>query len=298
MKNTINYYYNLIPNDIIKKDDNFIFKIDNIEYELSVFYDDIEELFKIYSQMNVNKIYCHEMIKNNFNSMITVYNGKPYILVKKHINVKQKLQEIDLVNFIVPLLTKSELKWKKLWEQKIDYYEYQMSELANQCALLKESFNYYIGMCETAIQLLNYVEYEDIYYSISHKKINFNDKFSDYCNPLNFIFDSRVRDVAEYIKMKYFYTDLNDISIEEIFDKFINILNLNGNEIMLLIIRLLYPSYYFDLYDGIIQGIVKEENLKKIIKKSSSFELFVKKQYIKYQKLYKFVNVEWFNPTG
>ena len=62
---------------------------------------------------------------------------------------------------------------------------------------------------------------------------------------------------------------------------------------LLFFARLLYPSYYFDVYDDIIQEKVNEESIKKYIEKNISYEIFLKDIY-KYVKLkYRMPEIEW-----
>ena len=82
------------------------------------------------------------------------------------------------------------IDWKKLWEEKIDYYEYQMSQLSSKYILLKNSFDYYVGLSENAISLLNYIKEKDIRFYICHKRINNNEKLDNFFNPTNFVVDS------------------------------------------------------------------------------------------------------------
>ncbi|UKI27777.1 MAG: hypothetical protein L6V91_04250 [Bacilli bacterium] len=65
-------------------------------------------------------------------------------------------------------------------------------------------------------------------------------------DPLNIIFDHKARDLAEYIKLSFFNNN-KDIfkELDEYF--FYNRYSLYG--IRVLYARVLYPSYYFKLYD-------------------------------------------------
>lgn len=161
----------------------------------------------------------------------------------------------DIIRQDSKLAIIKKVSWKELWEEKLDYYEYQISELGLRYRKLKESFSYYSGLCECAINLLNYAG-GNVEMYITHKRGR--------------IIDSIVRDIAEHIKHEFFYNDI-ELSIDNLY--------LNNDEYILLMSRLLYPSYYFDIYDSIIQGNNAENEIEKIIKKSSSFELLLKKLY-------------------
>ena len=289
MKNLINYYYDLVIKNFKKKRDKFIFNIDNKNYEFIPFYGDVNKFYNIYLILVKNNKYCHEIIFNKNKDILTFYEGKPYILLKKNICINNRLNIEEILNYDIPVYVEKNIEWKKLWEEKIDYYEYQMSKLSGKYNILKSSFDYYIGLSETAINLLNYVDMKSVKKFISHRRIVENEKLDEFFNPLNIIIDSRTRDIAEYIKINFFN---NDITKEEIFIYLENF-NFNLSEILLFLARLLYPSYYFDIYDEIIQERLNEDSIKKYIKKNTSYEIFLKKIY-KYIKLrYKIPEIEW-----
>lgn len=287
MKNLINYYYNLTIKNFKKKRDKFIFKVDNINYEFVPFYGDINKFYNIYLNLIGNNKYCHEIVFNKNKNILTFYEGKQYILLQKNICINNKLDITEIINYDIPIYMEMNIDWKKLWEEKIDYYEYQMSQLSSKYILLKNSFDYYIGLSENAINLLNYVDIKSVKKYVSHRRIVENENLDEFFNPLNIIVDSRTRDVAEYIKINFFN---NNINPEEIF---IYLDNFNFSEILLFFARMLYPSYYFDIYDEIIQEKTNEESIKKYIKKNISYEIFLKEIY-KYIKLrFKIPEIEW-----
>ena len=42
-----------------------------------------------------------------------------------------------------------------MWIRKIDYFEYQISQFGKKYPIIRESFNYYVGLAENGISLLN-----------------------------------------------------------------------------------------------------------------------------------------------
>ena len=51
--------------------------------------------------------------------------------------------------------------------------------------------------------------------------------------------------------------------------------NYNYDEYVLFIARLLFPSYYFDIYDEIINNDLDENNIIKIVNKTKDYEIFL-----------------------
>ena len=286
MKNVINYYYGIIVNEFKKRQSNFIFNANNVEYEFIEYYGDVNKLINIYSILRFHRKKVSEIITNKQNSVITYYENKPYILLKKN-NIRNKEIELsDIVSYDSNVYLKEELNWKKLWIGKLDYYEMQLDEVGIRYPILKQSFNYYLGLSEIAINLLNYVSMKNINYYISHKRLDVEEDMS---NPLNIIIDSRARDIGEYIKVKYFHDKINIRELEE----FIISLRFSKDEMLLLLARLIYPSYYFDIYEQIFIGNESEKELNKIIKKNTEYEEFLKDFYNNVKQFYQIPQIEF-----
>lgn len=272
MKNVINYYYGMIVKEFKKRENSFIFYINGNEFELVQYYGDINRLLNLYSILKSYRRVSDEIIFNKNNDVITYYENIPYILLKKINYDREKINLKDIVNYDCTIHIKEELNWKKLWKEKLDYYEVQLEETGLKYPLLKQSFNYYLALSEIAINLLNYVKYENINYCVAHKRL---EKTQDLFNPLNIIIDSKTRDIAEYIKIKFFN---DEITIEEVIN-FIKEYSFSKDEMILLLSRLIYPSYYFDVYEKVYRQEEPEKELDKIIKKNAGYEAFLKKLY-------------------
>ena len=101
--------------------------------------------------------------------------------------------------------------------------------------------------------------------------------------------DSKCRDIGEYIK-KMFFED--KISENDLVERIKNIFFTN-DEAILFLSRLIYPSYYFDMYEKIYNKNDTEENLKKITKKNTEYEVFLKKIYIFLKRKYDIPQIEF-----
>lgn len=286
MKNVINYYYGIIVNEFKKTQSSFIFEMNNSKYEFIEYYGDVNKLISIYSTLKFYRKEVTEIIINKQNSIITYYENKPYILLKKTNFSNNEIELSDIVNYDSNVYVKEELNWKKLWIGKLDYYEMQLDEFGIKYPILKESFNYYLGLSEIAINLLNYVDMKNLNYYISHKRIETKE---DLFNPLNIIIDSRARDIGEYIKTKYFYDKFETGQLEE----FIVNSRFSKDEILLLLARLIYPSYYFDIYEKVFINNEAEKELNKIIKKNADYEAFLKDVYNSVRQFYSIPQIEF-----
>ena len=290
MKNTIKYFYNLSIKDFIKYKDNYKITADS-NYYLVLIDTDASKFDYIYKYFRYYNIYCHEIIMNKDNKMITRIDNKDYILLKVHIDNK-KIDINDINNFQIAL-NKNTCNWYYLWTEKLDYYEYQMSQYKKKYPLLYISFSYYNGLCENAIELVNTISKEKIDMYVNHKRITKSYDYLEFYNPVNFILDIRVRDIVEYYKTMFFY---KRNPIEEVI-YYLNNNIYNQYEAILFFGRMLYPSYYFDLYDLIIQEKEPEEKMEIILKKTNDYEVFLREIYLNLLYKYNIPEIEWLIKT-
>ena len=292
MKNAINYYYNLYPNNIHQTEKGYYFSINQTRYFLLKYLDEPKEIQKIYN-MHLNllnqKFYIHPIILNTKNQILTYINNEPYILMIT-IYYENKISINDIINFTNAISYENNLpNWGELWAQKNDYLEYQISMLGQNHPIIRESFSYYIGLGETAIQLVNSLEKTNDFLVYSHKRININDTQFDLYNPLNITVDYKVRDVAEFLKSQFF----SGKDIDKELNYYFNNIKLSTHEYLLFLARMIYPTYYFDLYEEIITNRKKDEDIEKIVAKANDFEQLIKKIYKYYKMFIPIPNIEW-----
>lgn len=299
MKNSINYYYDIYIDEIHKTRDYYYFYLNNHEYHLKVYdrpEEEINYLFSLNEEMIKRNILVHKIIKNINNSPVTLIDGKFFVLLElcDYKNDKVLLNDLKYYNNFTSNLNNKNLfrnDWIYLWSSKIDYYEYQISELGRKYKLLTDSLSYYIGLSENAISYLNNNNVSNNSFIVSHKRININGGSNDFYNPLNFIVDNKIRDISEYIKESFFNNDLNIYEVKEYLDSII----IDKSEYILLFSRLLFPSYYFDIYDEIINNNLPEETIISIIEKNNAYEAFLRNiyKYIRYEKNTFIEPIEW-----
>lgn len=290
MKNTINYYYNLNINTIHQKEKNYYFKVDNKNY-LLLKCSNIEELDDIYRlNMYLSQILpVHRIVLNVNNEVITKINDSNYLLLELFSNNnKINLNNIiELSNIRIPFSV-DKLKrndWYNLWIKKVDYFEYQLSQIGKKYPLIRESFNYYVGLAENAIILVNNIDFNNIPLGLSHRRIT-NMSFNLY-NPLNIVIDARIRDVCEYFKFCFF----NNIDISMELELFLSYNSFNIDEAKLFLARMFFPTYYFDLYEKIIDNEIDESEIKKVIIKADNYEKILKQVYYHFKNNQ--INIEW-----
>lgn len=300
MKNAINYYYNLITYDIRHKGKKYRFTVEGDEYLLvdcEYSLEELEEIYKLNAFLIRINVYVHQIILNNNNQIVTYINNEPYVLMKIFVRDTRKIDINDILLFKnLPMyqyfqsLRKN--NWREFWIRKIDYFEYQISEIGINYPILKDNFNYFIGITETAIALLYNFSY-DSNLIISHRRVTSNSTLQDLYNPLNLIVDSRVRDVCEYFKSLFFSNKLSFYDIQN----YLNSSNLTNEEVYLFYARMLFPSFYFDLYERIINGSINEKEVLKIIDKIEEYQILLKDLYWLVRNYANLPDIEWIIKT-
>ncbi|MEG0794451.1 MAG: hypothetical protein RSG95_01510 [Bacilli bacterium] len=305
MKETINFYYNLDIDSVEENDGKYHFIYNRRDY-FFVFYnrlpDELEDILLCSKNMKEKGIDTHDILVNKDGSVLTKVSENNYILF----SVNNSLEEFDIVDIMESnkklILRNSDSSlyrnnWGELWSKKIDYFEYQIRELGIKKFIIKDSFSYYIGLSENAIsyviktnEVFKKTEYDKI--TLSHRRIFYPNIKLNYLNPLSFIFDLEVRDIAEYLK-SLFFSDTIELDPFEELEIYLKSTRLTIYEYQMLYARLLYPSYYFDIYEDVMNNDKDENLLIKIIEKADSYEQFLKKVYLEISKYTIIEKIDW-----
>ena len=277
MNNFIEYFYGIKVDKIVYEKNSYSFIYNRYFYKLYVFDNSSNTDFLI----NVNKkmlgnTLVSEIIKNRNGEVLSIYNNIGYILMRIYVNVNKGISLKEVVSLSNSLYKdKLMINWGKLWKRKMDYLEDLINENGKKYPLIVDSFNYFVGLAENAISYYNTILIDENYkFGISHRKIKIDDTIEELYNPLNIIFDYKVRDVAEYMKISFLNGNKNALN------EFIWYLNNNYLSIMeakLLIARLLYPSFYFDMYEDIMIDEKEEKIITNILTKIDEYEIYLAK---------------------
>lgn len=296
MKNFIKFFYNMKVTNTNFINNYYEFNHNNNYYRLYM----LNEEYNIYNYNNIytinkeliNNTLMSEIILNKDKNIITTYHNINYILLKINCNINKNitLEEIDYLSK-VKIVNNNKSNWGLLWSKKIDYLEELISENGKKYPQVVNSFNYFIGLSENAISYYNNIDIDNnMMYYISHKVLRPTDKVDSLYNPLNIIYDYRVRDVAEYIKNS-FWTDNHNIYNE--LNNYLYKNNLSLNEVKLLISRVLFPSFYFDLYEDIFNYNKDEKILNNIISRIDEYEEYLNSIIIYFKRFYPIDEIEW-----
>ena len=123
---------------------------------------------------------------------------------------------------------------------------------------------------------------------LSHRRIR-NALKKEYYNVDDLIIDYPVRTLSEYLKYKFFNDNINMKDLSIIF------LKINYDEYLnrLLFSRMLFPSYFFDIYERVVNDDYSQKELITIVKKIKEYEKFLKNIFYIINKKTRIPQIEW-----
>lgn len=301
MKNIINYFYNLNITELTNKDNIYSFYDNDELYHFYIYNNNIKniDLTKDIDDSLKKDTLIHEIIINKDNSIITYYNNIPYILCKINININKPitLGEINYLSSKV-ISTNSKItyhSWQDLWSIKMDYLEKVINENGKKYPIIVDSFNYFVGMAENAISYYNNLSNEEVDNNslvISHRIININDTVYAIYDPVNIIIDHKARDIAEYIKYSFFSDNTNIFKELNVYFKYNYY---TKDDVVMLLARVLYPSFYFNMYEDIMINSKEEKIITNITSKLDKYELYLARVFKYFNNFYNLPVPEWLN---
>lgn len=301
MKNSLFYYYHLYPENLLYHNKEYQFQIGAITYRLLTVVKpeaEIKELVLLNQQMVNYKEGTPRIVLNEFKEAITFINKRPYILLayltNNQVSYQTEILKRDTYPFALtnyPLLNRSD--WLQLWTHKIDYFEYQKGHIKYKYPFLYKSLDYYIGLSENAISYITmvsmYSKKEQVPLTICHRRCRSTMSFFDYTSPLNLVIDYAPRDTAEYLKSLF----IEDHYQEDELLRIVSNLHYSDYEYGLLMGRLLFPTFYFDLYEKIINDIISEKEIIPVLEKSNDYEYFLQFLYQSFIKHKNIPRIDW-----
>lgn len=303
MKEIINYYYNFDIIEIQEYSTYATFKHLGEDFYFVFFNrteEELEDLLTLTNELKFKGIRCHDIILNRLGNVLTKVGDNYYILLKLNANKDEEINFITICEYIDKLKlnsTNSKLyrnNWGDLWSKKIDYFEYQIKELGKDKPIILDSFSYYIGLAENAICYVNKINRvigisDNDNIVLSHRRVFYPNTNLNYLNPLSFIFDLEVRDIAGYLKIEFFNGEDSMLDLKT----YLKIKKLTPYSYHMLYARLLYPSYYFDIYEDVMNNGIDEEKLIPIINKVGDYEMFLKEAYYEISKYTNLERIDW-----
>lgn len=186
-------------------------------------------------------------------------------------------------------------QWKQLWEQRLDQMEGFWNNKLNQGPenefekMFLDSFPYYMGLAENSIQYLTDSELDSRPSEMDNGTVC-HERFSRVTwgrkqlikNPYEWVFDHASRDLAEWVRARYFYNSQTyQPDIRHFFNDYQQVNRLSPFSWRLLYARLLFPLHYFECIENYYitnseqQKLALEDQLLKYLKQSSENERFL-----------------------
>lgn len=240
----------------------------------------------------------------------TVQNKKvlllrsPYYSYSKHIRTGKELAKFHQKGRSFPYqITKCVRigQWKFLWEKRLDQMElFWKDRVHNHPAnsfekLFVESFPYYLGVTENAIQYLVDTELDDEPKFTDSATVCHHRFTSETWNgsklvklPTEWVFDHCSRDLAEWIRHYYFANNkMEQATLRQFVTDYERATPLSTFSWRLLYARLLFPIHYFECVEGYFTSQTDldrqayEKKLFRIIEDSNDYEQFLRTFFYK-----------------
>ncbi|NMD69015.1 spore coat protein YutH [Bacillus sp. DNRA2] len=190
-------------------------------------------------------------------------------------------------------------QWKEIWVKRLEQMEKVWLTKINQLPeneferMFLESFPYYLGLTENAIQYLVDTELDVTPTNIDHGTVT-HERFSEmtwggerlFKNPFEWILDHGARDIAEWTRQRYFHNSQTyQPDLRQFFSDYQSMTQLSPFSWRLLYARLVFPLHYFDCVEEYYVSSSEqtkhtlEDRLQKIINHSSEYEKFLASFY-------------------
>ena len=270
MNNAILFYFNINVSNIKRINNNYYFNYLNNSYVVYLYNRDLNDSIYLYNlnlELLNRGIPGYDILLTKNREILFLYEDKYYILMR-YPNINNRIITFDdIKNFNVEVNNKYKKldmsNWSNSWSNKIDFIEYQFNQMKNKYPLIDTYIDYYIGMWENAISYFNNNPILNRKY-ICHKRVYINMDLYEFLNPLTFVVDYKERDIGEYIKSFVINKNFSFSTIDKYLD------NLSKDSIILIISRLLFPSYFFDMYESVIIDKLDEKEISYIVSKNSN----------------------------
>ncbi|MFT8323187.1 MAG: spore coat putative kinase YutH [Bacillus sp. (in: firmicutes)] len=186
-------------------------------------------------------------------------------------------------------------QWKGLWEKRVDQIEgfwnsmlYKQPESEFDRMFL-ESFPYYLGLAENAIQYLVDTELDDEPDSVDsgticHNRFRKETWMGDYYikNPFDWVFDHCGRDLAEWSRERYFQNiKTYHRDMKKFFADYQSVMPLSSFAWRLVYSRLMFPIHYVECIENYYSSsheadrLFLEDRMKKYLNQSKESEQFL-----------------------
>ncbi len=222
----------------------------------------LQMVYEIQKEATKKGVRCHEFVLNSKGGLVSEH----YILFKLNTLIDEITFD-DIRAFSISVdssFIKEYVSMPDFWRKKIDYLEFQLSELSSSI-LINNSFDYYLGVAEIILKYLHEIPDDKGVLCLSHKEFKSLNSL-DFYNPLYFTFDYYLRDVAYFIKFT------NDF---ELLYSILDTYSFRPYEYAYFFSRMCFPFFYFNLLSEVLLNEKNEKQLGKYILQNKEYENFL-----------------------
>jgi spore coat protein YutH len=308
MREEVLYYYHIDPKDKVKLGNYNAFKIRNYFYFIIETRYSEEDILTLKGMSEfMESLGDHTVATPQYNregSLISKIDNKNIILLK---TVRKSVSDNRSIGYELAQFHQKakyfqgdpgELNrigtWKNLWEKRLDSLEGHWFKILNSAPteqfdrVFIETFPYYLGLAENAIQYLIDCEIDEepqLFDSATFCSERFNNKTWGenfyYKIPTEWIMDHPSRDLAEWIRATHFESDNSEAEILKFLNEYEVVTPLTSFAWRLLYSRLLFPVHYFSTVENYYMSSDRDnkfeiaEQLTNITDSASDYEKFL-----------------------
>jgi spore coat protein YutH len=270
--------------------------------------DEIEEMYRIgdYFYQKGDQ-YVAAFVKNKRGEIVSKADDQLFVLLKCPYDIRISPSKLTIGEELAKFHRRGRRlstpvqklvrigQWKSMWEKRIDQMEqFWLLKMKDHPSepferLFVESFPYYIGLTENAIQYLVDTEIDDQpretdYGTVCHHRFSVEcwDKNSFIRLPTDWVYDHPSRDLAEWTRST-FWRDLKNIEhYYQFYNDYETVQPLSSFSWRLLYSRLLFPVHYLECIESYYKSSneeQREENLERlqlILKRAHRYEGLLK----------------------
>ncbi|WP_027410076.1 spore coat putative kinase YutH [Anoxybacteroides tepidamans] len=204
--------------------------------------------------------------------------------------------------------------WKELWGQRVDQMDsfwkekLKMKRETEFEQLFVESFPYYAGLAENAIQYVVDTELDEQPYgvdaaTICHERLSRTlwAEGTEIKLPTDWVYDHCARDLAEWVRSIYLKDGWLEEPINHFFREYERVTPLSAFAWRLVYARLLFPIHYFECIEGYYSTKIEEEKrsyeqrLKVMLENTHDYERFLASFYDQFglSRRFRLPRVKW-----
>ena len=277
IKKELEINYNLKIKKIYKNKDDIYFFVNNKKIYIrkinSSQENKLNELIKISNELYDKKKCSQTFLINKDGEYVLKYKNKKFALLLANEAENKIINFKDIESNAIQIKSNDFPKYNIMneWTTIIDKIENELIDFNKEYPTLMKYINYYIGLAENSIQILETLKKENFQYEyLGHAILENKYDYKRFSDPFSFIKTIKLYDMANYFKYKFY---MNTIDYDEL-ESVKSYLNDEKDKKMFLAL-IMYQGEFFEMAEKILEGDVDEKEIVQYIKKTNQLEEFI-----------------------